>query len=176
MFLSRNAININNMRKYYRYSHERSSLLDLLHRQKTSHLFGEEYSLLDIFKTKTVLNLFGEKKIVDQAALEIQTFSEGKNKHVANVVYYPELLEKLTSKTSINKVVINKCYNMNCANIKLLNATIIGSWKPYNLYIAPNCGISNNILNDCKQFDDVYNIRSEPDFKRQQIKQIIEQF
>jgi hypothetical protein len=175
MFLTRNAININNMRKYYRYSHERSSLLDLLHRQKTIGYFKKtpDIILLDIFKTKTVLNLFGEKKIVDQASLEILTFSEEKNRHVANVVYYPKLLEKLTSKTSINQVVINKCYNMDCNNIKLLNSTIIGSWKPYNLYIAPNCGINNNILNDCQQFDDIYNIRSEPDFKKQQIKQII---
>ena len=168
-------IRINNMNKYYRYSHERSSLLDILQQKKTK-LIPEEndksYMLMNFFQTKTVINLFGEKKLVDQASLEILTFSEEKFKHVSNVVYYPELLEKLTSKNSINQVVINKCYNMKFNNIIALNATIIGSWKPYNLYIAPNCSSNNNILNDCKLLNGIYNIRSEKEIKRDQINKI----
>ena len=63
---------------------------------------------------------------------------------------------------------------MNCNNIILLNSTIIGNWKPYNLYIAPNCNNINIILDKCKQFNDIYNIRSEKEIKKQQIKKIFD--
>ena len=124
--------------------------------------------------SKIVINLFGQKKIVDYASLEIQLFSQERDRHISNVVYYPELLKKLTSKTSVNKVIINRCYNMNCNNIILLNSTIIGNWKPYNLYISANCKNINLILNECKQFNDIYNIRSEKEIKKQQIKKIFD--
>ena len=170
-------IRINNMSKYYRYSHERSSLLDILN-QKKSKLIPDEndksYKLMNVFQTKRVINLFGEKKLVDQASLEILTFSEEKFKHIANVVYYPELLAKLTSKNSINQVVINKCYNMDCNNIILLNSTIVGMWIPYNLYVVPNCINNNSILNDCKQINGIYNIRSEKMSKKDQINKILD--
>jgi hypothetical protein len=123
---------------------------------------------------KRVINLFGEKKMVDYASLEIQFFSEEKVRNVSNVVYYPELLKKITSKTSINQVIINRCYSMTCNNILLLNSIIIGDWKPYNLYISANYKNIHEITNECKQFNDIYNIRFEKEIKKEKIKKIFD--
>ena len=167
MFLIRNT---NNITKFVRYSHERSSLLDILHQKKQNvNLLNNKNNIL--YQHKIVINLFGQKKIVDYASLEIQLFSQERVKHISNVVYYPELLKKLTLKTSINQVIINRCYDMIYNDTLLLNSIIIGNWKPYNLYISANCSNINLIS---KQFNDIYNIRSEKEIKKQQIKKIFD--
>ena len=138
MFLIRNT---NNIKKFVRYSHERSSLLDILSQKKN----------INLYQSKVVINLYGEKKIVDYASLEIKLFSE-------------------------EKFIINKCYNITYHNIILLNSIIIRNWKqPYNLYIDCNNNIIHKNFNECyHQFNDIYNIHSEKEIKKQQIKKIFD--
>ena len=80
---------------------------------------------------------------------------------------------------------MNRCYNMSCDNIILLNKKILNTntntntnWKPYNLYVLPdakNRFITCNYIRDCDRINFIiYPLAASQENKRKDINILID--
>jgi hypothetical protein len=127
-----------------------------------------------------VINLLGEEKYVDTASWEIKSFAQEKALNTANIVYDREILRSFLLGHNILNFIVNRCYNMSCDNVIILNKKIIntnGAWKPYNLYVMPdakNRFITCNYIRDCDRINFiVYPLAASEESKRRDINILI---
>lgn len=120
----------------FRYSHHRC-LTDI---PKNIHYVPSNY---------TIINLLGSQKNVDKASWEIKSYAVEKSLFTANIVCDTGILQNLIAKNNNLQFIVNRCYDISCDNLSLLNCNIMrinSSWQIYNLFVMPN---STNRFNKC---------------------------
>jgi hypothetical protein len=132
-------------------------------------------------KDKIIINLLGEQKSVDTASWEIKSFAYERSLHTANIVYDTTILNHFLLKKTILQFIVNRCYNMSCHELTLLNENIINrnvNWKPYNLYVIPeatNRFNTRNFIQNCENAEFiVYPLAATEENKRRDINFLID--
>ena len=146
-FFTRVLRNFNN--NVIRYSHHRYPEPYYLSQKTTINLLGHEKYIIDTTQ-KTIINLLGDGKYVDTASWEINTFAQEKSLNTANIVYDSEMLRIMLCKNNFLNFIVNRCYNMSCHELLLLNENIINrnqNWNLHNLYVMPD---AKNRFTTCK--------------------------
>ena len=151
----------------FRYSHHRH--------------YQDNYQESFYLPQPVVINLLGEQKYVDTASWEIKGFAQEKSLNTANIVYDDEILRSFLLGHNILNFIVNRCYNMSCENVILLNKKIINTnraWKPYNLYVLPdakNRFITCNYIRDCDRINFIiYPLAASQENKRKDINILID--
>lgn len=128
-----------------------------------------------------IINLLGEYKSVDTASWEIKSFAQEKSLNTANISYDGEILRSFLLGHNILQFIVNRCYNMSCDNLILLNKNIINTnraWKPYNLYVIPeakNKFITTNFIRNCEDAKIIiYPLAASQENKRRDINILID--
>jgi hypothetical protein len=130
---------------------------------------------------KIIINLLGEQKSVDTASWEIYTFAQEKSLPAANIVYDIDMLLDIIYKNYFVQFIVNRCYNMSCDKLLLLNQNIIHSdinWVPYNLYVLPeakNRFTTCNFIQKCSLASCIiYPLLASEEIKRRDINILID--
>jgi hypothetical protein len=132
------------------------------------------------FPQKMIINLLGDRKSVDTASWEINTFAQEKSLNTSNIVYYDEMLKNMIRKNNFLNFIVNRCYDISCHELLLLNENIINTnqnWKLYNLYVIPyatNRFTTRNFIQNCKHIDFIiYPLAAPKENKRRDINILI---
>ena len=132
------------------------------------------------FTQKIIINLLGDRKSVDTASWEINTFAQEKSLNTSNIVYYNEMLKNMIRKNNFLNFIVNRCYDMSCHELLLLNKNIINTnqnWKLYNLYVIPdatNRFTTRNFIQNCKHTEFIiYPLAAPKENKRRDINILI---
>ena len=179
MLFIRTIRTINN--NIFRYSHHYSETYCLSQEERDIRSMLGEQRVVDTTQ-KIIINLLGDRKSVDSASWEIKTFAVEKTLNTSNIVYDNEILRILLYKNVFIQFIVNRCYNMSCDKLLLLNETIINNrndrWKPYNLYVMPDatnrfttCDFIRNC--DHSKFI-VYPLAASEEIKRRDINILID--
>ena len=91
------------------------------------------------------------------------------------------MLRFLICKNNLLNFIVNRCYNMSCDNVILLNKKIMNTnraWKPYNLYVLPD---AKNRFNTCKYIQNcslssciIYPLAASEENKRRDVNILID--
>ena len=120
------------------------------------HHYHDNYKESFYLPQQIIINLLGEYKSVDTASWEIKSFAQEKSLNTSNIVYYNEMLKNMIRKNNFLNFIVNRCYDMSCHELLLLNENIINTnqnWKLYNLYVIPdatNRFTTRNFIQNCK--------------------------
>jgi hypothetical protein len=127
-----------------------------------------------------IINLLGDFEYVNTASWEIYKFAQYKQLPSANIVYHDKMLKDILY-NKYSQFVVNRCYNMSCDNIILLNQKILNTnlnWKPYNLYVIPNAKnrfTTCNFIQNCNRTNFiVYPLAASEETKRRDINILID--
>lgn len=157
----------------FRYSH---------HYQDNQHFdIQHHYSKTFYLPKKILINLLGDRKSVDTASWEINSFAQEKSLNTANIVYDNEMLRIMIYKNNYLQFIVNRCYNMSCNNLLLLNKNILLSrivWVPYNLYVLPdatNRFNTSEFIRNCEKTNIiVYPLAASEENKRRDINILLD--
>jgi hypothetical protein len=145
-----------------------------------SHHYRDHYHKSYNLPQQVIINLLGEEKSVDSASWEIYTFAQEKQLPSANIVYHDKMLKDILY-NNYSQFIVNRCYDMSCDNIILLNQKILNTnrgWKPYNLYVIPdtkNRFTTCNFIRNCNRTNFiVYPLAASEETKRRDINILIE--
>jgi hypothetical protein len=136
------------------------------------HYHYHHHSSPGILRTHVIINVIGEKEHVDKAAEEIKMFSQEKHETVI-ITNSNEKLRSLIFGVNILQVIINKCYNMTCYEIKELHyfTKMLSNffWRPHYIYVMPNAVnrlVSCDFVKKCEEINFVYPLASTPETKK----------
>jgi hypothetical protein len=145
-----------------------------------SHHYQDRYRESFYLPPKIIINLLGEQKYVDSASWEIYTFAQEKYLPSANIVNHDKMLKDILYNNYL-QFIVNRCYNMSCDNIILLNKKIMttnSNWKPYNLYVIPdakNRFTTCNFIQNCNKPNFIiYPLAASEETKRRDINILID--
>jgi hypothetical protein len=145
-----------------------------------SHHYQDHYKKSFYLPQQIIINLLGEEKSVDSASWEIYTFAQEKQLPSANIVYHDKMLKDILY-NNYSQFIVNRCYDMSCDNIILLNQKILNTnrgWKPYNLYVIPhakNRFTTCNFIRNCNRINFiVYPLAASEETKRRDINILID--
>lgn len=177
-FYIRTIRTINN--NIFRYSHHYSETYCLSQKERDIRsMLGEQRVVYT--SQKIIINLLGDRKSVDAASWEIKTFASEKTLNTSNIIYDNQILRILLYKNVFIQFIVNRCYNMSCDKLLLLNETIINRndiWKSYNLYVMPdatNRFTTCNFIQNCKNAEFiVYPLAASEEIKRKDINILID--
>lgn len=144
-----------------------------------SHHYQDRYRESFHLPRQIIINLLGDFEYVDTASWEIYTFAQEKHLPSANIVYHDKMLKDILY-NNYSRFIVNRCYNMSCDNIILLNKKILNTntnWKPYNLYVIPdvkNRFTTCNFIRNCNRTNFiVYPLSASEENKRRDINILI---
>ena len=143
-----------------------------------SHHYQDRYRESFYLPRQIIINLLGDFEYVDTASWEIYTFAQKKYLPSANIVYNDKILKDIFY-NNYSQFIVNRCYNMSCDNIILLNKKILNTnWKPYNLYVIPeakNRFTTCNFIRNCNRTNFiVYPLAASEETKRRDINILID--
>ena len=145
-----------------------------------SHHYQDRYRESFYLPQQIIINLLGEEKSVDSASWEIYTFAQDKQLPSANIVYHDKMLKDILY-NNYSQFIVNRCYDMSCDNIILLNQKIINTnrgWKSYNLYVIPhtkNRFTTCDFIRNCNRTNFiVYPLAASEETKRRDINILID--
>lgn len=146
-----------------------------------SHHYQDHYQKSFNLPRQIIINLLGEQKSVDSASWEIYTFAQEKHLPSANIVYHDKMLKDILY-NNYSQFIVNRCYDMSCDDIILLNKKILNmnintNWKPYNLYVIPdvkNRFTTCDFIKNCNRTNFiVYPLAASEENKRRDINILI---
>ena len=145
-----------------------------------SHHYKDRYRESFHLPRQIIINLLGDFEYVDTASWEIYTFAQEKYLPSANIVYNDKMLKDILYNNYL-QFIVNRCYNMSCDNVILLNKKIMNTnraWKPYNLYVLPD---AKNRFNTCKYIQNcslssciIYPLAASEENKRRDVNILID--
>ena len=149
-----------------------------------SHHYQDRYRESFYLPRQIIINLLGDFEYVDTASWEIYTFAQEKYLPSANIVYHDKMLKDILYNNFL-QFIVNRCYNMSCDNIILLNKKILNTntntntnWKLYNLYVIPdakNRFTTCNFIQNCNRPNFiVYPLAASKETKRRDINILID--
>lgn len=145
-----------------------------------SHHYQDHYQKSFNLPPKIIINLLGDFEYVNTASWEIYTFAQEKHLPSANIVYHDKMLKDILYNNYL-QFIVNRCYDMSCDNLILLNKNIINTntnWKPYNLYVIPdvkNRFTTCNFIRNCNKPNFiVYPLAASEENKRRDINILID--
>lgn len=145
------------------------------------HYQYHHHSLPGILRTHVIINVIGDKEHVDQAAEEIKMFSQEKNHQTVIITNSNEKLRSLIFGVNILQVIINKCYNMSCYEIKELHyfTKLLSNffWKPQYVYVMPNAVnrlVSCDFVKKCEEIKFVYPLAATQETKKTTVDILID--
>jgi hypothetical protein len=141
--------------------------------------YFHHHSLINIPRPKIIINLLGDFEYVDIASWEIYTFAQDKKLPSANIVYHDKMIKDILYNNYL-QFIVNRCYNISCNNLFVLNQQIMYSetnWKQYNLYVIPNATnrfTTCNFIKNCdKEKIIIYPLEAPEENKRRDINILI---
>ena len=159
----------------------KNSVVQYSHHRSFTEIYVNHNTTAYIPQKKIIINLLGDGKYVDTASWEINTFAQDKSLNTANIVYDSKMLRSMLCKNNFLNFIVNRCYNMSCHELTLLNENIINTneyWKLYNLYVIPEATNRFTIckfIQNCDQTNFViYPLAAPEENKRRDINILID--
>ena len=136
--------------------------------------------ILNTYNDFKIINLLGDNSSVDKSSVEINKFIKERQINSIIIQNNDQMLNVMIHGSGNFQIIINKCYNKSCAEIKELNCYIRRItncfWHPYSLYIMPNAVnrfINCEFVKGCDQINFIYPLAATQDIKRRDINILI---